>query len=509
MSNLLTRARLRIADETGGAHVGIIVVAVLALGVISGIIALWGAQLGKAFWIGWRPAAPVLLVILVAIVLIVLAFVFSDSGSAPAILGTLAALAVVGAILLWVKLPYDTNRQYVADAKATTSTISYDQRAPAHVARESSNRNLQNTTGTAQTTKSLADVGKYGQWNTLVVRKGPFVGYETVQSLAIPLYGNVKSGDVRLCAFTPSASLRLGGSMPGNNLDRAVLAATPPDVTFDTNDVYSYCDGSTPKVVIPLKELDGWYAASWSAYGVAVYNGHTGKLRILKTTTGIPGPVYPLSLAETQRSAYNASGDFWDYAFGRSGYNDTIGDKGDPNGENATEFGLRVTGTHRINYVTPLTPRGDSSSVVALSSVTANTVTSGHRNPLIIQKYSNAKTRTANSAVAQNLKSQYSWMSDWASGMQIFEIVPSENGTWTASIGQSQSVSYRATIKADGSAVLYDQNGTEVTRTGVTPAKLTSGGTVPAAGDDLSKMTPAQLHDLAARVLDELASRAK
>jgi hypothetical protein len=137
------------------------------------------------------------------------------------------------------------------------------------------------------------------------------------------------------------------------------------------------------------------------------------------------------------------------------------------------------------------------------------TVKSGTRNPLTVYRYAEGATRSANSSVAAALKSDYSWMPDWASGLTVFEMVPASDGDWVASIGQTQSVVYRAVLSADGSAVLLDEKGKEVTRTtGTATDKPEADTPVPAADSDLSTLTPAQLSELAAAILAELAGRA-
>jgi hypothetical protein len=100
-------------------------------------------------------------------------------------------------------------------------------------------------------------------------------------------------------------------------------------------------------------------------------------------------------------------------------------------------------------------------------------------------------------------------MPDWASGLTVFEMVPAADGDWVASIGQTQSVVYRALLSADGSAVLLNSKGQEVTRTSGATAD-DEGGSVPApaADSDLSTLTPSQLKELAGAILDELAGRA-
>ena len=490
------------------------VIYTVVIGAILGVIAwLWGPQLAHAFALFGIGGAAFLIFAAIVVALLVLAFVFKGAlrGIAVAALG----LTVVLGAITGVRFNYDVNSVYAAEAKVvTTAAPDFAERAPYDVATASSTKNLGDTTGEAYGVKILADESDHGIWTALVQRRGFMAGYEAVQSIDIPLYGTAGASVTSTCDFDiKAAGQRIGGALPHVSLDYKILGNTPPNVAFDTGDAYSYCDNERPVVVVPLKQLSGFWIPTWSSYGVAVYDGDTGDLEILTNTkdvAAVPGPVYPQSLAVTQRAGLTADGSFGDYFFNRSGYEDTAGDEGDPNGNNRSEFSLRLDGTDEAAFVTPLTPRGDSTSVIAMGVTDGTTLVSGQRNPLTVYAYPEDATRSANSSVAAALKSDYSFMPDWASGLTIFEMVPGVDGTWVASIGQTQSVVYRAVLSADGSAVLYDAKGREVTRANAsdTPA---DGDTVttPAADSDLTALTPAELRELAAAILDELTSRAR
>jgi hypothetical protein len=504
-------------SNVGKFSIGGIVFAVLFL-----FFWAWGATTFKPMFLYFiAPGWPVILLFLAAIGLGIFAYL-KEIGWVwvPSILVGLLA------IFIWIILPYQTAHQYASSVKETSvAAPSYDQRTPFVVADQAASRNLQDNTGSLQNTKSLAARGTNGQWDTLVIRRGVGVGYEANQSMNTPLYGQVDSNnpkDVQLCKFSQNAALRIGGALPNNDLSREIFQNTPINVGFESGDVYSYCSGDTPYVVVPLRVLNGFYAPTWAAYGDAVYNGHTGDLRVLTTQkeiAKIPGPVYPISLAADTREAYQASGDIWSFWQGRSGYS-TSSDDNDPNLGNDSEFGLRKTGTNDVNYVTPLTPRGSSTQLVALGTVDSSKIESGHRNTLVIYKYTSNTDRQANSSTENAIRTQYSWMPDWASGMEVFEVVPADNDLWVASIGQTQSVTYRATITAAGKITLYNSKGLEVTQafpqgvpkggaTPTPPAGGTGGTTVAInANTDLTQLSATQLQDLGNAILKELATRA-
>jgi hypothetical protein len=478
---------------------------VIAVAILAFFTWLWGSGGWHGFVIFLSSSWPVL-IFLVLTVLLALVAIGAENGLAAG----LAVVALAATIFISITLPYEAAHRYASSVEEVEISVpSYEQRAPFGVAVASSKANLQNIEGTVENTKSLAAEGENGQWNTLVIRRGVWTGYESIQSVETPLYGTVASRNVATCEFNPNVQLRLGGEMPHNNLDRAIMLATPLNTYFNFGDSYGYCDGSVPTVVVPIRQLDGGWGATWSAYGVAVLNGETGELRILTNSDDIAeirGPVYPISLAADLRSAYQASDDIWAYWQGRSGYSTTDSDTNDPNAGNTTEFALAREGKKdSVDFVTPLTPRGESTNIVALGVVDANNMTSGSLNKLTVYKYSN--TRSANSTVEADIREKYSWMPDWASGITVFEIVPAGDGEWVASLGRKQAVVYRAVIKEDGSAILYDKTGTEVVRTGNTANPDNPDVVVP-VDSELSLLTADELRQLADSILDELEKRA-
>jgi hypothetical protein len=174
--------------------------------------------------------------------------------------------------------------------------------------------------------------------------------------------------DAQKCRFSDVADARLGGSF-GHNLGR-LISEQRRWVRFVGDDAYAYCDGATPMVVVPLTRQVGLFVVTERPVGVAVYNGATGAVDIVDRPTGVPGPTYPRSLAARQREATHGMSGFADWWFDRSGWD--AADDG-ANADNESEFTLARTDGSGPLYVTPLTPRGAASSVVAVSTVPAGT----------------------------------------------------------------------------------------------------------------------------------------
>ncbi|KQO98267.1 hypothetical protein [Leifsonia sp. Leaf264] len=500
-----------------GSITGYIIMAIAAVAVLGWPWLVWGPSLAHGWADVFISAAPVFIFIGAIVALFVVAVIAFSAGNGPgAAIGTIAVLGIllllVLSIITAVRTTFDTHAQYVSSVKVVTDPApDYAPRAPYDVAASSAHKLMGDTTGTELNSKVLIDQGKSGLWTTLVERNGWQVGYESVQTIDIPMFGAADASNVKNCNFDVNAAeQRLGGVLPHESLDLMVNAQTPVNVTFDSGDVYGYCDGDTPKVVVPLKSHDGFWITKWNVFGAAVYDGKTGQVTVFTDTSDIPGPVYPQSLAAIQRQALDALnkdgkvGTWEDHVQNRNGF-ENANDTGSFNG---SEFTLRYAGDSDAGYSTPLSPRGSSTSVVAIANIDATESTSGKLNTLSVHKYAKGHTRSANSSIAQEIETQYSWMPDWATGLEVFEVVPGEDGNWVASIGKSQNIVYRAVIEQDGDAILYDKNGDEVTRTGTQPGDDGSTSEPVEVDGDLAAMTPAQLHDLAGRILDELARRA-
>lgn len=427
------------------------------------------------------------------------------------------AVGLILGVIFSIPAEYNTKRGYYEASTQTfsgTVTPSYEERAPFEVASLTSDKNLMDITGNSQITKSLPDEGKSGEWNTLVVERGWFKGYEVVQNLNVPLFGTAQNNNVEFCEFSDNAKLRNGGAVPSNNLSRAIYHETPMTVDFDSEDLYSYCnEDDEPVVVVPLKKITGFLYARWVPYGVAVYNGKSGELKIVRDSddiSEIPGPTYPLSLAKTQRESLIANGSWTEMVIEQvSGYVEAS--------EN-TEVALRRTDNKGSDYVTALMPRGSSTSIIATSSVTATGMTPGEYNELVVNLLPAKNVRPANSTLIDDLKTRYSYMPDMANDtIKVFEITAGKDGGWVMSLGRDQSVNYRAYVSSSGDKVeLYDRNGNlmaEGSRSKEQDNEGTeTGSSAPSInfdGENLSELSSEELNELGKAIMDEMAKRSK
>lgn len=417
---------------------------------------------------------------------------------------TLAGIFGIGWLIVGGTFIHFQQESKMADSlvveKTSPNELDFRDRAPFDVATATSSRTLGDTTGDATgSLKAIPTAGKNGEYTTSVVRRGFAKGYESTQTLTPPLFGASTSKDVRFCEFDEDNELRFGGALFNNNLKRAIIHKTGPGIQVDQDDAFVVCDKKTPIVYAPVTTQKGFAVTNRVPAGVVTYNGKTGELNYEKNYKGTL-PVYPNTVATQQRESLTASGSFFDWVFNRAGWETTEADANDPNGVNRADFSMSNPDGTTHHYVTPLTPRGDSTSIVALSTVDGSNMKNKTLNPIQVYKYESGESRQANSSIAARITGDV--LGGYkAQGLSVFEIVPSSDGNWVASIGKDQSILYRALIKEDGTITLSDK------------AEDAQGDSKPKADakvkldKPIEEMDEEELKDLGNQILDELAKR--
>uniref|UniRef100_A0AAU2K0T4 Uncharacterized protein n=1 Tax=Streptomyces sp. NBC_00049 TaxID=2903617 RepID=A0AAU2K0T4_9ACTN len=353
--------------------------------------------------------------------------------SAAVALGCLGA--VVGLVLAVGWLVYGTylqDRAYMATAEIVTEPVpGLTARAPYVVGKAQAAPHLGDVTGEISDITYLPDTDGFA---TLVERRGWLSGYEVGLVQDVPLGGNSRSQE--RCAFDVSvADARISGWF-GHNLGRKI-SAEKRWVRFEADDAYVTCSGGTPVVVVPLKRQTGFLVVTERPAGVALYDGRTGKLTITTDTSAVPGPSYPLSLAARQREGTAAVGSFSDWWFERSGWDAS---EDGANEGNESEFTLRYRDEAGSSaYVTPLTPQGEASSVVAVSTVPTRHQGGGLA-PMTVHRLD--PTWSSPKALVALIKAEYRDVCCYNDD-QVFEVVPTGGSTWTATVGSEQNIRYR------------------------------------------------------------------
>lgn len=415
---------------------------------------------------------------------------------------------------------YLVDQEYAASVQVVTDGVpDLTERAPFNIAADQARPNLGDSTGDVEDTSYQADKDSY---STLVAKRSVLglAGYELVLDQHVPLTG--RADTPAKCQFGPQADRKLGGLF-SHELGR-LINSKQRWVNWDSDDAYAYCekaaDGTAfPMVVVPLTEQDGWLLVTEKPAGVALYNGRSGSLVITHDVAKIPGSTYPLSLAATQREATHAAGGLMDYLAGRVGW-ETTGDGGlDTNSGNDAEFTLAYGEDKQPVYVTPLTARGSATSVSAISTIPARY--NGHAELAKLTVHRLSTPWVSPEAMEKRIRSDFQNLPNWQD-RSVFEIVPSGNNTWVATLGKSQNIQYRVSgvgnladkdgkpttclADADGKPL---QCGTQVNVNGNgVGVQLEQQGTGQSPAGELSGYTPEQLADLIRRASDELARKA-
>ncbi len=411
---------------------------------------------------------------------------------------------VIAALIVGVLGSWRSDVAYADSIKVTDEpSATYAPRAPFEVAKTlAPNAMRSNGDLDAESTTYLPREGRY---TSLVKTRSWLGGYTEVVDQKVTADGKTSTDN---CEFaTGTASL---DGMFDRNLTREILRSRF-GVGIDAHNAYGFCDKDQPVIVVALTQKSGFWPVIDVPAGVAVYRpGQPIQFIDSGFEGGIPGPLYPITLAEQQRDSSNATGGFFDWMFDRVGYSSTKDDKGDPNAGNNGEFTLAEASGNTEAFVTPLTMRGHGTAIVAVSSVDAGRAASGTLATLTIHKL--PEPRIANSTIAQSMKAQFQEV-PWATpGFGIFEVVPTSTEEWTASLGMNQNIVYHVAVKPDGSMCLSSAHGTPIRcvsadgSTGSTPA---GSGEATSTADpaSLGSMTDQQLADLLNKVSAEVNKR--
>ncbi|RKR92827.1 hypothetical protein BDK92_7309 [Micromonospora pisi] len=489
----------------------------LTLGVLAALTALWFAiapYYSTIFVWELRKMVPLLAAFAVFIAFVIGGAAAGAGGSGSD--GRGFALITLGFVLGGVigigwllHTQYSQDRTYAQAITVTTDQVpTLAPRAPYQVGEAQARPNLGDTAGDIAGTTYLPSEDRYA---TLVNRRGFLSGYEVALSQQIPLQG--RGAAEQKCTFDKGKATDRVSGWWGSNLGREI-SKEDRYLRFNGDDVYAYCNGDRPMVVVPLKRQVGKFVITERPAGVALYDGKTGALTITTDTANIPGPSYPLSLAAQQREATAGMGGFFDWLFKRSGW-ETPDD--DVNSGNDSEFTLSADG--QPVYVTPLTGRGSATAISVVSTVPAR------HNGLRLAPITIHKTNpvwVSPKAIVDRIKADYQDIPNWQA-ITVYEVIPTGGNQWVATLGTGQNVLYRATgtgdlkgdkptclQRADGSVyrcgTLAGVNGNGV---GTQYGADTSGApaSAPVPSGELRGLTDVQLAELQRRVGAEAACR--
>jgi hypothetical protein len=327
-------------------------------------------------------------------------------------------------------------------------------------------------------------------------------------------------GNPTSCLFT--GKYAIDTSFNGNhsrNL-RDLLADKYSNLHYDDEDIWGYCDGDEPKVVIPVvRQVDYAHRTLMRPGGVLVVTGRDGKTNVEhRAKVGpddMPGPSYPITMVIKQRelsswAAGKEPDDEGGFGFELTGADTQQGNIG--------VYQLMSKDDGRRYWVSPLRARGsDSEQLVAYSITPADTVADGTYNTQRIYVLDDNDNRiTALTRLENRIKNVLANdPSFYPAGGKVIEFLPLDGQTWQAFGELNGQVKYVFTVPVDESKPVTIQNlltGTAppTTQPGTQPQPGTGTGTDPAlaACADFSKATREQLRECAYRALEEDRRRA-
>lgn len=234
-------------------------------------------------------------------------------------------------------------------------------------------------------------------------------------------------------------------------------------LVFDDADVYGYIteDGEA-RLVVPVRYATGaWNTRYDVAAGVVVFDTDGNREYLAEVEQGtIPGPVMPAAIATRVRASVNALEGFLVHRNPRRSEqtleptNTTEGLAAtDPNAENPSEFVLVREG--RLYYVTPLTPYGQSQTIVGYLEVAADTVSAGTQPQATLYRLD--RPQASLQLIVQRVTSLYDADIDWmeaneatdaSNRARIYEITPGATGQVTLTIGTGTQTLYRVYVDA-------------------------------------------------------------
>ncbi len=314
-------------------------------------------------------------------------------------------------------------------------------------------------------------------------------------------------GEASQCLFEGEFAVgeAFGGSKRNSLNNR--LAERFPALRFSISDVWGYCDGDEPIVVVPMtrqvRTADRTVDTAGGLVTVRGDNGNTKLTYIASAEPGdFPGPVYPASLVETQRTEMQ-------WAAGRKnrddrgfGYEPATSEAQEGN---VSEYLLRNASTGRLEWVTPLTLRNSSSELfVAYAVSPADEVSSGDLNQLDVYVLADDDPRRINidnleaDALNYFVENVGTFRSN---GGKLVEFTPVNGDVWRAFGELNGRVVYRLDISANNTIrpqlVTLSPQGEE-------PDAEEGGPDNAACGEPIEGLTPNQLTDCIRLMADAL-----
>ncbi len=371
---------------------------------------------------------------------------------------------------------------------------------------------VNNTDVMDDTVTYLYGEGKLGVWTA--IRNGA-----NQQNIYGVSSWNGTGDRIATCRFTGEYALNKAfNGMYDKNLWNTV-AGTYSSFYYDESDMWGYCDGEKPIIVIPgvnlsstdMRTIDtagGVITIEGSPDGTPVLNMHT------KVKAGeFPGPVYPQRLVDSQRDSLDWAADFWQSVNEHFGFDVTNVESQAGNNSN---YLMKNEADGRLYWVTPLKPQSTSSqTLIAYSIIPADEISASKLNPQVVYVLNEDDIRVVNQDdLLKRVKSSLceadtNFCGEAASG-NIVEFLPVTDTQWQVFGEIGGRVKYRIDVDVDARIeprVIDVETGTdqEVPIEGEgSPAPSDATGC-----NNPSTLTDQQLADCLSGLVDELNTRSK
>ncbi|MCA9309181.1 hypothetical protein KC973_02295 [Candidatus Saccharibacteria bacterium] len=318
------------------------------------------------------------------------------------------------------------------------------------------------------------------------------------------------SSETTDCKFEDKYALdRAFGGERGNSLPN-LLAERFPALRYSQSDVWGYCDGDEPIVVVPTtKQIQFKGRTVDTAGGLIIVRGEDGQTKLTHVSNAkagdYPGPVYPMSLVERQRetskwAAGRKNEDRRSFGFEPATSEAQAG--------NTSEYLLKNKTTGRLEWVTPLTLRKSTSELFVAYAITpADVVDDGNLNQLSLYILAEDDPRRVNidnleaDALDYLAKNAGTFISN---GGKLVEFTPVDGDIWRAFGELKGRVVYRLEISAGDNIT---PKLVSVGPTGNDNEQSGEGNDTEFCGQNPSDLTPNQLVNCIQVMADELDQR--
>ena len=349
-----------------------------------------------------------------------------------------------------------------------------------------------------------------------------------------PIYGVASwsgAGEkVETCKFSGDNTLnKTFGGILGMNLNNEI-AKFKPTFVYSMHDVYGYCDGDTPVIVIPGREVVG--------NGIQAANNTAGVMTIMGSSSGdpvfeyfdevssgqFPGPVYSKTLASEARDGLTWSiGRVWPWQ-PKVGFvaSDSVTQEG-----NSTDFLLKDTKDGRLYWVTPLRPTAATmgETISAYSLTPADEVTKGELNETKVYVFNDDNPNIVNFndlfvKVQQAVsKADPGFFTGDEDAGKIVEFIPTSESEWRVFAEKGGRAVYQINVSGgsllrtqivdlEGDNDLFDESsGDPVGLDGVIDEGRSQGRTEGLCGTSVEDLSDKELIDCLAEFSTELSKR--